>query len=129
MDLESEMLGSTASASELQSELPSQAAWALAVAGKVGAPRVHGRSAQRPELDAIDAGFWKVKLEKNPMSVAAGTAAALEPTSKEGVEKLARIREEEEANKDDNFIPGLEGVKLPEVKLPEFPNPFGGGGG
>ena len=104
-------------------------AWALAVAGKVGAPRVHGRSAQRPELDAIDAGFWKVKLEKNPMSVAAGTAAALEPTSKEGVEKLARIREEEEANKDDNFIPGLEGVKLPEVKLPEFPNPFGGGGG
>ena len=69
-----------------------------------------------------------MKLEKNPMSVAAGTAAALEPTSKEGVEKLARIREEEEANKDDNFIPGLEGVKLPEVKLPEFPNPFGGGG-
>ena len=62
------------------------------------------------------------------MSVAAGTAAALEPTSKEGVEKLARIREEEEANKDDNFIPGLEGVKLPEVKLPEVPNPFGGGG-
>ena len=56
--------------------------WSLGVAAKVGAPRTHGRSAERPTLDQIDAGFAKIKDDTSLVSggamAAVGAAAGLE---------------------------------------------------
>ena len=56
--------------------------WALGVAAKVGAPRIHGRSEQRPSMDEIEVGFTRVKEDKSLVGrgalSAAGAAAALQ---------------------------------------------------
>ena len=51
--------------------------WELGAAGATGAPKVHGRSAERPTLDAIEAGFEKIEGDSNWFSQG-GAAAALE---------------------------------------------------
>jgi len=56
--------------------------WHLGVAAKAGGPRIHGRSAERPSLADIDAGFAKVKDDASLVAggalAAVGAAAALE---------------------------------------------------
>ena len=58
--------------------------WLLAVAGARGGAVVHGRSAERPTMEVVDAGFAKVKDDGSLVSSAggllsaAGAAAALE---------------------------------------------------
>ena len=56
--------------------------WALGCAAKMGKPRIHGRSDERPSLEQIDAGFSKIKDDTSLVAggamAAVGAAAALE---------------------------------------------------
>jgi hypothetical protein len=93
--------------------------WALGVAAKVGAPRIHGRSAARPSLDQIDAGFSKIKDDTSLVAggamAAVGAAAALERIGEKELsfagevaaeaQKAAKEREKEEV------LPGQDRIK------------------
>jgi len=93
--------------------------WSLGVAAKVGAPRTHGRSAERPTLDQIDAGFAKIKDDTSLVSggamAAVGAAAGLERIGSQQLTLAGEVAAEAAKNAKETgpqeVLPGQDKIK------------------
>lgn len=101
----------------LHQEYPGK--WALAVAAKVGAPRVHGKSDERPTLEAIDRGFATIKddtsLVNGGAMAAVGVAAALERVGEKQLTLAGEVAAEAEKaaaeSEPQEVLPGADKIR------------------
>ena len=92
--------------------------WNLGCAAKVGGPRIHGRSAEKPSLNELDAGFARVKDDTSLVTggalAAVGAAAALERIGDEALslagEVAAEARKEAEEGPGE-ILPGADKIR------------------
>ena len=89
--------------------------WLLGAAAKVGGPRIHGRSAQRPSLDELEAGFSRIKEDTSLVAggvlSAAGAAAALQRRGDEFKSDDEEPAATAEAEGSGEVLPGADQIK------------------